>query len=98
MRPIREIGRINGCISTKSSETYAPRLLSFGFHKPVLWWRRRDLNLRPRAYEFLAARCVGGRCRSLMSGFRHRQPKIGMSGCQRPEAVRREQRERDMQR
>jgi hypothetical protein len=34
-----------------------------------LWWRRRDLNLRPRAYEFLAVGFVGGRRNSLMSSF-----------------------------
>jgi hypothetical protein len=39
------------------------------------WWWRRDSNLRPRAYEFLAVGFVVSRCSSLLSGFSRRQAK-----------------------
>jgi len=61
--------------------------------KPMLWWRRRDSNLRPRAYEFLAVRFVGVRRHSLMSGFRRSQAKkrgerLPAAGCGSPRTER----------
>src|SRR5438067_2485711 len=35
----------------------------------IFWWRRRDLNLRPRAYEFLAVGFAAGRNRSPTAAF-----------------------------
>src|SRR2546423_5138723 len=34
----------------------AGKPLIFGLYKPFFWWRRRDSNLRHRAYESLLAR------------------------------------------
>jgi hypothetical protein len=45
-----------------------------------VWWRRGNLNLRPRAYEFSAARFAAVCSRSPLTGFGFYTPKIEMSG------------------
>jgi hypothetical protein len=52
-----------------------PVALDVGLSKPGVWWRRRDLNLRPRAYEFLAVGLAVVLGRSLVVDFRVRKPK-----------------------
>ena len=52
-----------------------PVALDVGLSKPGVWWRRRDLNLRPRAYEFLAVGLAVVLGRSLVVDFSGPQAK-----------------------
>lgn len=41
-----------GAYHEKTPRGFSRGSALFGLYKPDLWWRRRDSNLRPRAYEF----------------------------------------------
>jgi|SRR5579884_111558 len=45
----------NGCQNDKAERNDPLGFSVFGLVKPCSWWRRRDSNLRPRAYESLLA-------------------------------------------
>jgi hypothetical protein len=61
------------------------------------WWRRRDLNLRPRVYEFLAVRFTAGCGRSRSAGISRKKPKVTVIGWRRPRAVGSELSEMDVE-